>query len=675
MANPASRNSPPLAGAPARLMLLAFGAACLLHVDRAPPWCTAVAAINILACWRGDLRRLPGWLRLPLTLTVVAFVLFTFGTINGVAAGSALLMGMGALKLLETRTHRDGVVVTVVALILVLSAGLDRQELWRLPLFLLVAWMALAAIAAMGSVQAGSSVRLSFGRSGSAMLFAVPFAVLAFILVPRLPGALWSLPGGGQAQTGLSEEMSPGSISDLAVSDAIAFRVRFDDAVPPPALRYWRGPVLHDFDGNTWRNERGIAASPRQAVEYLGDRVDYQVTLEPHGRSWLFALETAQSLRGRRSFQTPDGQFLAYQPVTSPIIYEGVSWLSARHAGPLPATARRRSTRLPEGRNPRTLQLAREMRAQVADDAAYAAAVMRHFATGGFEYTLTPPQLDYNSVDDLLFNTRLGFCGHFASAFVTLMRAAGVPARVVTGYLGGTFNPVGDYYLLRQSDAHAWAEVWLEGEGWVRFDPTGEVAPGRLQRGLGELLPATRSATTNFVQQTGWLRNLRDRWDAAGTWWRERVVNFNSAQQRTLMNWLGLGNIDYRGMALLLLAGVVAWSALLLLWLRPRGPRIRQDAVGRLWSRYLRLLARRGLPVAGHEGPEAIRRRAQRAFPSACAQIEEFTRLYARLRFGADEAAADVRHTELRQQLRHVERALSTLAARDPALPPARNSP
>ncbi len=660
-------NSPPLSGAPARLMLLAFGGACLLHVDRAPPWCTAVAALSILACWRGDLKRLPAWLRLPLTLTVVVFVLFTFGTLNGVAAGSALLIGMGAMKLLESRTHRDGVVVTVVALILVLSAGLDRQDLWRLPLFLLVAWMSLAAIAAMGSAQAAGSARIAFTRSGGAMLFAVPFAVLAFILVPRLPGALWALPGGGQAQTGLSDEMSPGSISDLAVSDAIAFRVRFDDTAPPPPLRYWRGPVLHDFDGNTWRNEGGFVASPRQPLQFRGNRVGYQVTLEPHGRTWLFALETAQSVQGRRSFHTPDGQFLAQRPVNSTLIYEGVSWLDARHEGSLPTTTRRRDTRLPAGRNPRTLQLARDMRAQADGDAAYAAAVMRYFATGGFEYTLTPPQLDYNSVDDLLFNTRLGFCGHFASAFVTLMRAAGVPARVVTGYLGGTLNPVGGYYLLRQSDAHAWAEVWLEGEGWVRFDPTGEVAPGRLQRGLSELLPETRSAATNLVQQTSWLRNLRDRWDAAGTWWRERVVNFNSTQQRTLLEWLGLGNVDYRGMALLLLAAVVAWCAALLFWLRPRTPRARPDAVGRTWSRFLRLLERRDLPVAAHEGPEAIRHRAQRAFPAASAPIGTFVRLYASVRFGAGETPGDARHDELRRHLQEVERALPDLRGRNAA--------
>jgi transglutaminase-like putative cysteine protease len=651
---------PQLAERSARLMLLAFAAAATLHVDRAPLWCTATVAINILAYWFNRDRRfaVSRWIRMPLTVILLGGVLLSFGTLNGPAAGSALLLAMGGLKLLETRTHRDAVVVTTVSLILVLAAALDRQDLLRLPLYLCTGWLALATIASLGSYRAEQSAWLAARRAGAAMLLALPFAVIAFVLVPRLPGALWSMPGSEKAQTGLGEEMSPGSISDLAVSDAIAFRVRFEGEAPPPAGRYWRGPVLHDFDGNTWRNQRGRAAPMRQDVEYLGGRVAYQVTLEPHNRQWLFALDTAQSLRGRRAFQDADGLFNAFQPVTSTLVYESVSYLRVRHPGTLSTLGRRRDTRLPEGRNPRTLALARSLRAQAGDDAGYAALVMRYFATNGFEYTLTPPRLDYNSVDDLIFNTRLGFCGHFASAYVTLMRAAGIPSRVVTGYLGGALNPVGDYYLVRQSDAHAWAEVWLEGQGWVRFDPTGMVAPERLQRGLRDLLPGTRSATDNLLQQSGWLRFLRDSWDATGSWWRERVVNFNRAGQRQLLASMGLENIDYRGMGMLLLAGAALWAVAVLAALRLRGRPARRDPLQRLWERYLALLARRGLAVAGHEGPEGVRRRAQRAWPEASGLIGEFTRGYERLRFGAPAAAGmDAAMGILRTQLRAIARA------------------
>lgn len=647
-----------LARTPARLMLLAFGAACALHADRAPPWCVLAAGCGMLWFWlhtRGRLA-LPGpWARRLLTLSLLAGVMLSFGTLNGLAAGSALLMVMGALKLLELRSVRDTVVITTVTLILVLAAALDRQDLLRLPLYLATGWLALATIASIGSAAAAASAPLAFRRAGLNMLLAVPFAVLAFILVPRLPGALWSMPGSEQAQTGLSDEMSPGGISDLAVSDAIAFRVRFDDAVPAPAERYWRGPVLHDFDGNTWRNERGRSPLPYQPVEYLSPPLGYQVMLEAHHREWLFTLDTGRSLTGRRARQSAEGQFLAYRPVTQPTIYQAISHVRTRASGELSTTAQRRDTRLPAGRNPRTLELAGTLRAQAASDADYAALVMRYFGSNGFEYTLTPPQLDYNSVDDLLFNTRLGFCGHFASAFVTLMRAAGVPARVVTGYLGGTWNGIGGYYVVRQSDAHAWAEVWLEGQGWVRFDPTAMVAPERLQRGLNDLLPQARSATEALVQDTTWLRDLRDAWDAAGSWWRERVVNFNAGSQRDLLARLGLGDIDWRGMATLLLAGTVLWALLLLASLR-RG-RVHRDALGKLWERYLALLRRRGLAVAAHEGPEAIRRRAAGAWPQAAEAIERFTRGYAQQRFGAATPTAAAALPGLRRQLRAIARA------------------
>lgn len=656
--------NPLIARKPARLMLCAFAAACLLHADRAPAWCTVTVGCSLLWHWLhldGRLA-LPGrWVRHVLTAILLGAVILSFGTLNGLSAGSALLMAMGGAKLLETRTARDAVVVTTVALILVLAAGLDRQGLLRLPLYLATCWLALATIAALGSHRAAHSPLLAFRRAGHTMLLAIPFAVLAFVLVPRLPGALWSMPGSEQAQTGLSDEMSPGSISDLAISENPAFRVRYEGTAPPPNQRYWRGPVLHDFDGNTWRNQRGRGGANTPAVQYLSAPVRYQVMLEPHNRNWLFTLDAGAEVRDRRHYRTFDGQFLASRPVTSPVIYQGVSYLSWTNPQELSTVGRRIDTRLPAGRNPRALALARTLRAEAGTDADYAARVMRFFAEGGFEYTLTPPQQITDSVDDLLFNARLGFCGHFASAYVTLMRAAGVPARVVTGYLGGTLNSVSGYYLVRQSDAHAWAEVWLDGQGWVRFDPTAMVAPGRMERGLGELLPESRSAAAAFVQQAGWLRGLRDAWDAAGSWWRERVVNFNSGTQRDLLAWLGLGDIDYRGMAALLLGGAIAWGLVLATFLRLRTPRTRRDALGQLWQRYLVLLQRRGLHIAAHEGPEGIRRRAQRQWPAAADAIGHLTRSYENLRFGpGGMAAAAAAMPQLRHEFRAIARATAT---------------
>ncbi len=488
--------SPPLARLPLLLLLAAYSAGCLLHADRTPLWCTAVAVATVLWRWLHFRGRIPlpnQFLRIGIALLLLFGVFASFRTLNGLAAGSALLVVMGAAKLLETRTPRDAVVVATVALILVLAAALDRQGLLRLPLYVGTGWLALASIAALGSVGAAHSARRAFLTAGKSALYAVPLAALCFVLVPRLPGALWTMPGGGRAETGLSDEMSPGSISDLSISEEIAFRVRFDGPPPPVTQRYWRGPVLHDFDGYTWRRRQGQFARS-QGEEMLSPPLRYRVMLEPHGRNYLFALDTLESIEGIGYQRSYDGETLAWRPISAPVAYDAVSHLQWRSSGELSALGRRLDTRLPAGRNPRSVALAQQLRAASGSDADYAGRVTEYFRTGGFEYSLTPPLLDLDSIDDLLFRTRLGYCGHFASAYVMLMRAAGVPARVVTGYMGGSWNSVGGYYTVRQSDAHAWAEVWLDGNGWTRFDPTGVVAPDRLQRG-GLDAPDTSRAT------------------------------------------------------------------------------------------------------------------------------------------------------------------------------------
>jgi protein-glutamine gamma-glutamyltransferase len=636
------------------LTLAAFAAAFALHVDQMPPWCSAAATLALL--WRGAAEAgamaLPGKvLRTLLTLALIAATIASFRTLSGLSAGGSLLLVMGAAKLLETRHRRDAVIVVVVSLTLLMAACLDRQSLPRLPLYLVVGWIACAALTALGGTRESRSAHRAFARAGTALLLGLPFALVCFVFVPRLPGALWGGPGSSGAQTGLDDQMSPGSISDLSLSDEPAFRVRFEGPLPNPEARYWRGPVLHDFDGYTWRRIPGQAALSQRS-EYLGPALHYHVMLEAHSRNWLYGLDSVKSVSQRGARIDFDGQIRMFRAVTAPLSYDAESYLNSRFTQPLSILGRRIDTRLPKDRNPRTLALAASMRAQASDDSAYTRAVLNYFRDGGFRYTLTPPLLDYNSIDDLLFNTRLGFCGHFASAYVTLMRAAGIPARVVTGYLGGEWNSVGNYLLVRQSGAHAWAEVWLEGRGWVRIDPTAVVAPARLQQGLRDLLPGSGSVASRVIQGSAWLRAMRDRWDATNNWWQERVINFNLGTQLDLMRYLGLGTVDYQQLALLLVSGAGLWVLAAVLWLRRKPRLVKPDEVARLWLKFIAILGRHGLTIPAHEPPLRIALRASRVLPGLADPIRDFTQRYLRLRYGKPDWDADL--AALRNDLRRL---------------------
>ncbi len=621
-----------------RLLLpgLAYAGAILLHLDRLPLWCSLAALLALALRTALALRGLalpPRALRLLLTLALVALTLASFRTLNGLAAGSALLGAMGAAKLLETRGRRDGLIVTGTALFLLLAACLDRQALWRLPFYGLETWLACAALAALAGDGQAPLPRQALRSAGRTLLLALPLALLAFMFFPRLPGALWTVPGSERGTTGLADEMSPGSISELSVSGTVAFRVRFQGAAPPPAARYWRGPVLHDFDGYTWRRLAG-QTTVAPALQYLGTPLSYHVTLEPTGQPWWFALDTVAASPSPRVQLSFDQQLLAGRPVTQAVGYDAQSYLQTRSTGPLSIVARRLDLRLPANRNPRSAALALQLRAQSSSDADYARRVLDYFAQGGFQYTLTPPLLDYDSIDDLLFNTRLGFCGHFASAYASLLRAGGVPARVVTGYLGAEWNPIGGYYLVRQSDAHAWTEVWLEGQGWTRVDPTAVVAPERLNRSLRELLPESPWAMTRLARGNSVLTRLLQGWDASNQWWQERVIDFNLRAQLSLLERLGLPDADYRELVVLLLGGASLWLGALLWQLRHARRTIRPDPVARAWQQLRTTLEQAGVEALQTAGPLTLAERGGDAFPPLREPLQAIATRYIALRYG-----------------------------------------
>jgi transglutaminase-like putative cysteine protease len=626
-------------------VLGALAAAVAPHVPFLPGWISLLIAAAVAWRWAAERRAWPlppRWLRVLVAIAATLAVLGTYRTLNGIEAGTAFLVLLAGVKLLETRGSRDLTVIVFIAYFLLYSALLRDQRLPQLPYLLAGGVFLTAALMRVHAGSAGDSGRDVLMRTGALLLQALPLAILLFVLFPRLPGPFWGIGTGESARTGLGDEMTPGDISDLSVSGEVAFRVRFTGAMPPPAQRYWRGPVLHEFDGRSWRRPRA-QAFPSQEVTYLGEPVEYQITLEPTDRPWILALDIPAEWPEREAFRTFDFQLVAPRRLSEVSSFRLRSYPRFLAGAELPQSLRRKGLQLPEEGNPRSRALARDLVARHGDPQAIAQAMLTMFREQPFVYTLDPPKLAENAMDEFLFETRRGFCEHYASAFTLVMRAAGVPARVVTGYQGGEFNPLGGYLIVRQSDAHAWSEIWIEGRGWLRVDPTAAVAPERIERGLigamGELEPVPgrlRDASNLWLQASlGW--------DTLNDLWNERIVRFNAARQLDLLERLGVDDPDWRtlgfGMAASLAAFFVGLSAYLAWRFRPPA----RDWPARLHDVVRRRLVRRGLHPQASEGPVAFLERAAAACPDLAADLVQIRDVYVDLRYGPLPTDADLR--------------------------------
>jgi transglutaminase-like putative cysteine protease len=396
----------------------------------------------------------------------------------------------------------------------------------------------------------------------------------------------------------------------------------------------------------------------RGPVSWAGPSYDYSLMLEPSGRRWVFALDLVQSWPQPQVRQTFDYALLSAAPIAQSMTFELQSGTGYLAGASISRTLSNLDTRLPNDRNPRARALAERLRASAVDDSAYIRSVLDLFVKQNFTYTLTPPQLDFNSVDDFLFNTRQGFCAHFASAFATLMRAAGIPARVVTGYQGGEYNRLGGYYIVRQSDAHAWTEVWLNGHGWVRIDPTAVVAPERIERGLLDAM-SDALVPDRFLHAHPWLADIRFAWDALNTTWREKVLGFNEKAQLNLLERLGVKEPDWRTLAIVLSCGMTGALAVLAIQLARELKFRRVDPVVRAYRRFCRKLERLALSRSPHEGPFDFAQRLRRSRPDLAAQTDVITRLYIELRYGGTALATGLLATLEAQVKRFHPRARS----------------
>jgi transglutaminase-like putative cysteine protease len=621
------------------------------QVSNLPVW-TSVLAGGLLL-WRGWLawagRPLPGrWTVAVLLVVAVAGTLLTHRTILGRDAGVTLIVMLLALKTLELRARRDAMVVFFLGFFTMLSNFFFSQSLLTAAAMLVALLGLLMALVNAHMPVGRPPLTQTFRMAGTMALLGAPIMVALFMLFPRM-SPLWGMPGENlTGRSGLSGTMRVGEMAEIALDERVAIRLRFEGDpadVPPQSALYFRGPVMTSFDGRQWQAEpfrEDSAWAARVAVpanlQVSGPAVRYEVTLEPQRQPWLMVLEAtpdAPQLPSMQAYMTQDLQWMTTRPITEVMRYQAVSYPQFRH-GPQQAVQQLRVyTELPTGFNPRTLALAAQMRADPALATASAEtlvnAVLQRLRTGGYSYTLDPGVYGEHTADEFWFDRKEGFCEHIASAFVVLMRALDVPTRIVTGYQGGERNPVDGYWTVRNADAHAWAEVWMEGRGWVRVDPTGAIAPNRVGAFQRLRAPQGALATAMGTLSPGMVQNLRAVWEAVNNSWNQWVLNYTQKRQLDLLKALGFESPSWQDLTTLLgtlvlaaALGGMGWSA----WERSQ-----HDPWLRLLARTRQRLARAGLVLPDNLPPRAIAQRVQAHFGAPAQSLSDWLLQLEQLRY------------------------------------------
>jgi transglutaminase-like putative cysteine protease len=629
----------------AQVQLWVFASLALVMLPHAArlPWWILVFAI-VIAVWhflplRRGRQRASRLLVFAATLAGAVGVFLQYGTLLGKNAGVALLVVMLTLKLLELHRMRDVLLVIFLSYFLVITNFLFTQTLFIAIYMMLTTVVITASLAVATQSRTVHPVMRQLQFAATLMAQAAPLMLVLFVFFPRVTGPIWGLPKDAYSGlTGLSDRMSPGTISQLVQSEAPAFRVSFSGAAPPAGQRYWRGPVLWRTDGRNWSAGEATAMLPSvtdHTMQTVGESVHQSIALEGQGTRWLIGLDVPVEV-SMPAIHKAGFQWLSKRRLYQRTRYEVISYPRLR-TRTLDPRLREAALQLPDTLSRRVRALARGWRDSAGTDSEVVQLALDYFHNEPFVYTLTPPSLGKDPVDEFLFSSRQGFCEHYAAAFVILMRSAGIPARVVTGYLGGEYNPVGDYWLIRQSDAHAWAEVWLPGTGWQRFDPTAAVAPERIEYAIdpgiqlsGE--PIRFHAGEVGLLSRGW-RRLRYSLDAINSSWDRWVPSYGPELQREVLTRFGFKEPSWKDMTLVsgLLVGVLLGGMAGCMLVKRSVP---SDPVLRAYRTFCARAVRLGIHRPCGEGPLDFSRRINSVRPDLAAQVNTITDLFIGLRYG-----------------------------------------
>jgi transglutaminase-like putative cysteine protease len=626
-------------------LIMALAIALVPHISRLPfwvvPWCM-ISWGYVLAAVKLDLPKPGKMVRLALTVAGILGVLLTPGGGLDQNSSLALLWIMASIKPMEIRTQRDEMVTIFMVFFLAVSCLFFSGTLVT-AIYMIFSICITTAVLIHIHHPAGKPMD-QLGLAAGLLLKAMPLALILFLVFPRIHGSLWGVRRPIQAYSGFSDRISPGTVTNLVRNEEVAFRVEFDGQIPAPEQRYWRGLVFWRFDGSAWhRSDSSIRISlPLEGKNSTA----YTITLEPHDQRWLFALDMPYAFE-QNAVMLSDHTLVSRWPVHQRLQYRLKSY-TAYTTGPInqwEAGARQ----LPPDSNPAAIALARRWRTESANPVRIIDAALSYLRDNDFSYTLNPPPLGENSIDDFLFRTRRGYCEHYASAFAFLMRAAGIPARLVAGYLGGELNPYGEYLIVRQSDAHVWVEVWLPGRGWVRTDPTLAVAPQRVEQGMAAVLPPQERSMLGSFSAPGpfaaYWSNLRFGWDVINTQWNRWVLGYSKIRQKTLFAKIGIKAGTRRGLAAAIILATAAMGLISFFYFLSNSKKTpaRSDAVQNAYLTFCAKLTRRGLARKPSQGPLDYASMVTAGRRDLETWVFDIVKLYIRLRYGRGGNKEDIK--------------------------------
>jgi len=590
------------------------------HVLHVPLWLLGLW----LGCaaWRVQVFRMRvpfpnSWVKAALMLSSGFAVYLSRGSLVGLDAAVALLITAFILKLLEMRTRRDALVLIFLGFFSVVTSYLFADGLLAALYSILPVIALLAALLGLQQSSFAAQPLLTLKLASRLFAQAIPLMVLLFVLFPRLE-PLWSLPQPKEQGTvGLSSSMTPGDLADLGQSSALAFRARFDGAIPAQSQLYWRALTLPYFDGRSWSISQQLGTQEPQ-WQAQGEALSYSIIMQPSTQPWLFALDVGSSEQADIRLMS-DFRLQRSTPVNRAYQYQATSWPNALRQPQLSQMQQHEFLQLPRAGNPQTRDWAQTLRKQYPDDNALVAGLLQHFNQQPYYYTLKSPLLGKDSVDEFLFSSRRGFCAHYAGAMVFTLRAAGIPSRVVAGYQGGETNQAGQFVQVRQFDAHAWVEYWQLGQGWRSVDPTFQVAPERIERGVQDALKDEADLFQgDFLsplryQHIAWINQLRMSWESLNHSWQTQILGYQrERQQAWLKQWFG--QVDWQTIGLFLVLSAALIIALLVLWMFKPWQR-QSDPLQRIVNEFQRVLQRRGFTRQTGEGLRSFWQRIRADLP------------------------------------------------------------